>query len=229
MAKLESTFRNMVLSLFIIAIFASLALATVYSLTKKPIETSKTIKQQQAIKEVIPNFKRLGAGEKIATVAGDSLTIFNAFGESEEFVGAAVETISHSGYGGDIKLMVGFDKEGNIINYSVLEHAETPGLGSKMGDWFKTDIKNQLIIGKNPSKNNLTVTKDGGEVDAITASTITSRAFLGAVNDAYKAYAIRWKESGDTINAWSGATQTHVADSIKNELKKTNVLYENKK
>lgn len=82
--------------------------------------------------------------------------------------------------------MVGFDVDGNVINYSVLEHKETPGLGSKMAEWFTTgkgDIK-----GKNPGKDNFTVSKDGGKIDAITAATISSRAFLDAVNRAHKVY-----------------------------------------
>ena len=87
-------------------------------------------------------------------------------------LGAAVESTT-GGFGGDLKVLVGFDSEGNILGYTLLEHAETPGLGD--------------IIGKNP-KEPLTVSKDGGQVDAITASTITSRAFLLAVNRAYNAY-----------------------------------------
>ena len=78
--------------------------------------------------------------------------------------------------------------EGKIIDYSLLSHVETPGLGSKAADWFKKGNKGD-ITGMNPGEAALTVSKDGGKVDAITASTITSRAFLNAVNAAYAAYA----------------------------------------
>jgi len=90
------------------------------------------------------------------------------------------------GFGGDLKVLVGFDPDGKILGYTLLEHAETPGLGAKADKWFQKGEKGD-IIGKDP-KEPLTVSKDGGQVDAITASTITSRAFLLAVNNAYNAY-----------------------------------------
>ena len=111
----------------------------------------------------------------------------------------AVES-SANGFGGALNVLVGFDKDGNIIDYSLLSHAETPGLGSKAADWFKKGGKGD-ITGMNPGQKALTVSKDGGQVDAITASTITSRAFLQAVNNAYAAY------SGQQVDGASGATQ----------------------
>ncbi|MDR0811251.1 MAG: RnfABCDGE type electron transport complex subunit G, partial [Paludibacter sp.] len=122
------------------------------------------------------------------------------------FVGAAVESVSHKGFSGDIRVMVGFDKDGNIVDYSVLEQKETPGLGTKMTDWFKTAKGAQDIRGKNPAKNKLQVSKDGGEVDAITAATISSRAFLDAVINAYNAYATN--SSAPTVDGNTGATST---------------------
>jgi electron transport complex protein RnfG len=85
--------------------------------------------------------------------------------------------------------MVGFDTEDRVVNYAVLSHAETPGLGSKMNDWFRDTARpNQVVVGRNLSEGNLSVSKDGGQIDAITASTITSRAFLEAINRAYMVY-----------------------------------------
>jgi electron transport complex protein RnfG len=127
----------------------------------------------------------------------------------DEFVGAAVQTYSKNGFSGEIKIMVGFDAKGNIINYSVLEQKETPGLGTKMVDWFKTEKGNQDIRGLNGSKNNLNVTKNGGEVDAITAATISSNAFLEAVRYAYSAYS-------QNYDGLTGAT------SVENEVAQTN-------
>lgn len=101
-------------------------------------------------------------------------------------MGAAIESFTNNGFSGLIKIMVGFDKEGNILNYTVLSHKETPGLGSKMNDWFREGTGN--INGKNPGQNNLTVSKDKGEIDAITAATISSRAFLDGIQTAYKGY-----------------------------------------
>lgn len=189
MAQLASNFKNMIISLTAISLFAALALGSVYSLTKEPIQASKMAKQQDAISLVVPGFKSLDEARKIATASGDSLTLFRAYDDKGNFIGAAVESVSHQGFSGDIKIMVGFDKDGNVVDYSVLEQKETPGLGTKMVDWFKSATGNRSIKGKHPAKNNMTVSKDGGEIDAITAATISSRAFLDAITNAYEAFA----------------------------------------
>jgi len=200
MAKLESTFKNMVLVLTGITIFAAVALGSVYSLTKEPIAASKKAKQENAIKEVLPEYDRLDPEELISLEGFEApFALYKAY-KGDEFVGAAVQSYSGNGFSGDIKVMVGFDDKGAIVNYSVLEQKETPGLGTKMVDWFKTEKAHQNICGKNPEQNNLTVSKDGGEVDAITAATISSRAFLEAIRYAYSAYAQDYDASG-------GATQ----------------------
>lgn len=102
------------------------------------------------------------------------------------------------GFGGELRILVGFTPEGAISGYTVLQSAETPGLGAKAATWFQQGAKGN-IIGKNPATP-LKVSKDGGDVDAITASTITSRAFLKAVNQAYAAYA------GASADGHTGAT-----------------------
>ncbi len=188
MAQLESSFKNMILVLAGITLFAAGTLASMSEFTKEPIEASKTAKQQNAIKEVLPaSFDHLAEPVKIADGI-ENIVVYKAYNSKNEFIGAAVESSSNNGFAGKIVIMVGFDKDGNIINYSVLEQKETPGLGTKMVDWFKTKKGNQSIIGKNPAIAKLTVSKDGGEVDAITASTISSRAFLSSVRNAYQAF-----------------------------------------
>lgn len=209
---MQSNFKNMVLSLSSIAVFAAVTLASVYELTKEPILASKLEKQQSAIREVLPAFERLDEAERVGLNSGDTLNVYRAYTSEDKFVGAAVETVSHTGYSGDIRLMVGFDTEGRIVNYSVLEQKETPGLGTKIVDWFKTETKNQSILGKNPNKNNLSVTKDGGEIDAITAATISSRAFLEAVQKAYNAYS-------DYTDAITGATEKEDSENDSIEVK----------
>ena len=183
MAKLESTFKNMVLSLVSISVVAAVALAGVFLLTSGRIEDQKAQKQQKAIMDVLP---QKGEGAQIAEPekVGD-VVIYRATKDGKE-IGAAVE-VSEMGFGGAQKLMVGFDAEGKIVDYDVLEHQETPGLGDKIVFWFKNAEKpGQNILGREAK--NLTVSKDGGEVDAITAATISSRAFLRAINKAYAAY-----------------------------------------
>jgi electron transport complex protein RnfG len=154
MAKLESSLRNMMLSLVTISIVAAGALACVYMLTNERIEAQKLAKQEAA---------------KLAVLNGQE-------GESIE--------VAVDGFGGKFRVMVGLDAEGNILGYEILEHQETPGLGAHMDHWFKDAAKpGQNIIGRKAGE--LTVSKDGGDVDAITAATITSRAFLKAINEAY--------------------------------------------
>lgn len=189
MKKLESTFRNMVLVLGGITVFAAGSLGLVNELTKEAIKKAEKASKEAAIKMVTPDFDNFPVDEKyyLYTESGDSLLCFPAK-KDDKLIGVAIDSYSDKGYGGIVNVMVGFDPNGVIINYSVLSHKETPGLGSKMVDWFRTNKNNQNIIGRNPGKGKVWVSKDGGEVDAITAATISSRAFLDAIDKAFKAY-----------------------------------------
>lgn len=199
----------MVLVLTSITLVAAVALGSMYNLTKEPIEASKKAKQENAIMEVLPPDVSIKGTDTIA-IEGmpEPFYVYQAYA-GDEFVGVAVQTYSKNGFSGEIKVMVGFDAKGNIINYSVLEQKETPGLGTKMVDWFKTEKGNQDIRGLNGSKNNLNVSKNGGEVDAITAATISSNAFLEAVRYAYSAYS-------QNYDGLTGAT------SVEKEVAQTN-------
>lgn len=194
MEKLQSTFKNMVLSLVIICMVAAGALAGVYILTLDIIEAQKAAKQQAAILAVLPEGAEIGEAEII-----DGLTVYRATLNGEP-AGAAIQAEA-DGFGGVQKIMVGFDAEGNIFNYEVLEHQETPGLGDHIVEWFKNaDKPGQNIIGRKAT-GVFIVSKDGGEIDAITAATISSRAFLNAVNKAYAAF------MNGEVQAHSGASQ----------------------
>ena len=174
MAKLESTFKNMVLSLTLIALVAAGLLAGVYMLTQFRIAEQARAKQEAA---------------RLAVLNGQE--------------GQAIE-VSENGFGGIFKVMVGLAPDGTILGYQVLEHQETPGLGSHMAEWFQDASKPaQNIIGRKAGA--LRVSKDGGDVDAITAATISSRAFLKAVNNAYS-------EAFHT-DAYSGASILQQQDS----------------
>ena len=174
----------MVLSLTAITVVVGCLLGYVASITDAPIKAAADAKQQKAITDVVPGEGNT-VGEEIKKVAanGTDASIFPV-SNGGKIVGHAVKAISKNGFGGNITVMIGFDVEGNILGYSVLDCSNvTPGLGAKMPDWFQKGEKGD-IIGKNPAKNNLTVSKDGGEVDAITAATISSRAFLDALAQA---------------------------------------------
>ena len=170
----------MLLSLTVIALVAAAALAAVNGVTQEPIAQAQEAKVQAAIKAVLPPFETIenrdidGAAANVALDADGNI------------VGAAIEAGNDEGFGGHLQVMVGFDKDGNVYGYSILESHETPGLGAKAGEWFQKDGKGS-VIGLNPS-NELKVKKDGGSVDAISGSTITSRAFLSAINQAYTVF-----------------------------------------
>lgn len=180
----------MFLSLTIICVVAGAILAGVNMYTTGPIAATKAAALETAIKEVTPAFdnKPTEDAYMAVTTDGDSLKIYPATKDGK-FVGAAVESNTKNGFSGEIKVIVGFDAEGKLFNYSVLQHAETPGLGSKMQEWFSMDKNKQSVLGRQLADGALKVAKDGGDVDAITAATITSRAFLNAVNRAYSAFA----------------------------------------
>ena len=195
MKKLESSFMNMVIVLTVITIIAAACLGAMNNATAEPIAASKKAKQEAAIKAVLPEF---------ASVEEDNVNdqkIFRAYDANGAIVGIAIET-AELGFGGDVTTMVGFDANGVLVEYSLLQHAETPGLGSKLVDWFK--VKSD-IRGAGADKMPLRVSKDGGEFDAITAATISSRAFLNSINKAYETYQIALGET-PIVDAWSGAT-----------------------
>ena len=203
MKNLESSLLNMVLVLTGVAVVMGGILAYVNHLTEGPIAEQKTKALADGIKSV------MGVSEitvsKTDTVRqndakGKEVTyiIYQTQDAQKHDLGAAVESTT-GGFGGDLKVLVGFDPDGKILGYTLLEHAETPGLGAKADKWFQKGEKGD-IIGKDPAEP-LTVSKDGGKVDAITASTITSRAFLLAVNNAYTAF-----KATPATDAETGAT-----------------------
>ena len=200
MKKLESSLKNMLLVLTGVTVISVALLAYVNQLTAAPIAEAEAQALSDAVRAVVPGFDNDPIAEqKIQEVNGVDYAVYPAT-KGGTYIGAAIEA-SAMGFGGTLRVLVGFDAEGNILDYSLLSHAETPGLGSKADTWFKKGGKGD-IIGMNPGKAPLTVDKDGGQVDAITASTITTRAFLSAVNAAYAAYA-----GQNTTDGTTGASQ----------------------
>ena len=186
MAKKESTFKNMTIALFVITAVAGLTLATVYSVTKEPITMSQKAKINGAIQRVIPDFDAIADTVLMPEDGSDSITIHRLTKKGVSS-GYAVETYTDKGFSGRFSLMVGFQADGSITNIEVLEHKETPGLGTKMAlPAFKDQFKGLKMAELSGQK--LKVKKDGGTVDAITAATISSRAFCDAVNRAHETY-----------------------------------------
>lgn len=184
---MKSTILSMSLVLLVIASLSSGLLAYVYKLTKDAIDLANKQKKIEALTQVMPEFKNLPIDEafKIAS-DGDSLNCYLGKDANGEVVGIAIETYTDKAFGGKFTVMVGFDPDGGIYNTIMLEHHETPGLGDK-AEKNKSDWSDQYN-GKNPGTNNIGVTKDGGEIDGITAATISSRAYSDAVQRAYNAF-----------------------------------------
>ena len=168
----KSSFKNMSLCLLAICLACSALLAGVYALTAEPIAAAAAAKNEAAIKEVLPVSAVTIEEERTVDFDGASYTYNLAYDQQGNTVGCAVN-VSPVGFGGPIVIKVGFDANGVICNTKVLSQAETPGLGAKCVEpAFSEQFK-----GWNPSARKLAVKKDGGDVDAITASTITSRAY----------------------------------------------------
>lgn len=183
MAKqLTSTLPNMFIALTIICLVSAAALGFTYSQTIDRIEFLKAQERVEAIRQVLPEFDNNPAEEAYTPEGHPRLTAYPAT-QGGNRVGTAVRSFSDQGYSGTIWIMVGFDAEGVITGTAVLEHQETPGLGAKMtGEEFRDQFN-----GFDPAEEELAVAKDGGDVDAITAATITSRAFCDAISRAYEA------------------------------------------
>ena len=226
MKKIKSNFINMVLVLSGIAIFAAFTLVSVYSLTKESIDNSRQLKQNEAIQAVLPAHDHFDSIPIEMNNGVETTKVYKAYDKNNVLVGAAVESSSNNGYKGHIDIIVGFNKDGVIVNYSVLDQHETLGLGSRMVDWFKTNKAKQDIRGKNASTANLNVSKEGGEIDAITAATITSRAFLFAVRNAYFEFKSNINEPVSESKINVDTMQQNQNDSIsavsKNEMKGPN-------
>ncbi len=184
-AKRESNFINMFTTLLLVTLIAAFTLGSVYNLTKEPIAIAKQKKLEEAIRQVLPDFDRIESVKVRSAYENDSLEFFIGY-KADEVVGVAVDTYSNKGFSGLVRIMVSFLPDGSIYNTSVLEHKETPGLGDKMQK-NKSDWSNQFN-GQQPDSYKLKVTKDGGNVDAITAATISSRAFTDAVAHAFDTY-----------------------------------------
>lgn len=178
---MKSSLKNMIMVLSIITVVAAVSVGGIYILTKDAIADAKDNKIALAIKAVLPDFDK----QEKETINVDEIpvNIYTAT-KGSEVVGYAVEAFDKNGFSGMVKIMVGLLPDGSVSKISVIEHKETPGLGDKI-EPDKSDFSKQFE-GKNAVNMNMTVKKDGGDVDAITASTITSRAYCRAVEQAFE-------------------------------------------
>ena len=163
---------SLVVSLTAISGICAAVLAYVNEITKDPIAEMKVKKEQSAVKAVLPN-----GAVKVEEKGG----FYVGTDAAGKVVGYAAKGMDAGGYGGDIVLMVGFRADKKTVEcYKTLAAAETPGLGMNLN----TPEFSSQFGGKDGSS--LSVKKDGGEIEAITAATITSRAVCRAIADAQK-------------------------------------------
>ncbi|MDR1671350.1 MAG: RnfABCDGE type electron transport complex subunit G [Alistipes sp.] len=190
----------MILVLGAISFVASAAVGYVYKVTAAPIAAAAEAGKKEALGQVLPAFETVEAVE--TTLDGLPVTVNTASSAAGEVVGYAVETTTDKGFSGAFRLMVGFTPDGKVRAVKVLSHNETPGLGSKMGD--EGNVLFASFDGRNPAEMKLAVRKDGGDVDALTAATITSRAYVDAVARAFNA--VMGQLGGPELDAASGAS-----------------------
>ena len=180
----ESPFLRMCLCLSRVCLGISAQLGGVYVMSKGKLDLEQIKKTNNAIALVTPEFDNAPSSEKMTVeIDGKEVAVYPARKDGQA-VGYAVESFTSKGFSGTINIMVGFDMDGNIVGTSVISHAETPGLGAKMTE----PAFYSQFVGKNPASFRLSVAKDGGDVDAITASTITSRAYCDAVDRAWRVF-----------------------------------------
>ncbi len=186
MSKKESTFLNMTITLFVITIIAGVSLGFINDITKGPKAKAKLERKVNALKQVLAEFNNNPVQEvKLikSDMAKDSIEIYAGTFDNKP-IGTAIIGSSEKGYSGLVKIMIGFNPDESIKNIVVLEQKETPGLGTKM----KSDKFLRQFRGKKPSEFNLKPKKDGGDVDALTGATITTRAFGEATQMAYDVF-----------------------------------------
>ena len=185
---MKSTLVNMTAVLFGITLIASAGVGVVNMITEEPIALAKEAATKAALTQVLPAFDT--TEEKALTIDELPITVYTATKDGN-VAGYAVQTMTKQGFNGVVRLMVGFTPDGEVVNVNGLEQSETPGLGTKMADEGNVllgSIQGQNLENKNLVDGKLAVKKDGGDVDALTAATISSRAYVDAVNRAWMAY-----------------------------------------
>ncbi len=180
---MKSSLKNMVLMLALIALVCSAAVALVFKVTLDPITAAEEQKVTESIAKVLPAFEQ--TSEESITVDGSEMKLYKAT-KGESVVGYAFEAFTMNGFSGEVRLMVGFDAEGTITGIEVLKQAETPGLGANMAK--EDNVVRASLVGRKAADMRLSVKKDGGDVDALTAATISSRAYTEVVAAAFEAF-----------------------------------------
>jgi electron transport complex protein RnfG len=172
--------------LFLVVSFISITiLGTIHHFTKEKSTKIPTFETLETFKDVLPLFENVDTIPLEFKEGEETIKVYKAYDKSQKCVGAIVCSTSHNGYVGEIDVLIGFNSKGEILNYRVLRHKETTGLGARIVNWFKSKEGKHNIIGVRVNETNLSLVVDGGEIDAVTGATVSARAFLFAVRNAY--------------------------------------------
>lgn len=210
----------MVLVLFSITAVAALLVGLVNNLTKGTIAETEQRNKDLAKLEVLPEFEGEAELQDTTRLIGDFRVNVTTVKAGGNIVGYAVEapSITKNGYGDRIYLMVGFvENEGKttISGVKVISQKETPGLGANMLNPGNSLEKS--VLGMSPAELKFAVKKDNGSFDALTGSTISSRAYANAVETAYAGYLWAKGELPAEQDAQSGATTTTEGGECNNQ------------
>ena len=178
--KKESTLINMTLTLFLITLASGVALGYINQITEGPKAEMRKKRKLEAISAVLGQFDNDPAEEMYIPDSTELMLEVYPGSLNGNSTGLAISAYSEKGYSGLIRLMIGIDNSGVISDIVVLEQKETPGLGTKM----KEERFLRQYRGKDPSTFDIKVKQDGGEIDALTGATISTRAFSEAVQKA---------------------------------------------
>ena len=179
---MKSNLFNMVAALLVVSVCSAVSIGYVQQKTAEPIAASKKTKIINAIKEMVGDFNNNPFEEKTA-LSGNEVELYPAR-QDGNITSVAVKSFSNQGFGGKIELILGILMDGTVTGYKVTQQNETPGLGSKI-----TEEKfSHQFVSLNTHSDQFKLSKDGGEIDAITGATISSKAVIDAVQKAISAY-----------------------------------------
>lgn len=216
---MKSTLFNMVAVLFGITLVASAGVGVVNWITEEPIAQAKLAASNEAVGRVLPPFASVAPADTLTRgegVAAAKLVIVHKALDAEGgVVGYAIEApnMTKNGFNGNIRLMVGFTADGKLFNVNVLEQTETPGLGTNMAVEGNPLIESFRRFADRMGEVRFGVKKDGGDIDALTAATISSRAYVDAMECAWETYKYVTGQPAGATQALSGATAASDAAS----------------
>ena len=167
-----------------ICLLAGVLLAAVHKVTEEPIAQAKLAEKSEALKQVLPECDNDPMEDTVVVTEDGTDWTFYVARNGSLFAGAAVIVTTPEGYGGDITLMVGINADDQVQAIAILDQKETPGLGANI----KTDVFRARFVGRHIEQTGWGVTKDGGEIDGLTAATISSRAVVDAVQSGIGIY-----------------------------------------